>query len=195
MDLDSPWDDTAAPSISRDIEWTKISNEFTNVGYREGITAGKESALQEGFDDGFAGVGVPLGREIGALRGRAAALLAFVQSPLCVVEGREALLAEARAIASALANVRFTDVVPRDLEAEAHAREHLADDEHGVDENEELKEKRKMEGLEDMLAQLTAGAPSAGMGDKPRPTMEDVRALEDRLKALSARLGLPVERS
>jgi hypothetical protein len=38
------------------------------VGYREGITAGKESALQEGFDTGFASVGAPLGRDIGFIR-------------------------------------------------------------------------------------------------------------------------------
>ncbi|KAJ7175929.1 hypothetical protein C8R46DRAFT_1080076 [Mycena filopes] len=191
--MDSPWDEDANPESSRDIEWTKISSEFTTVGYREGITAGKEAALQEGFDTGFATVGAPLGRDIGLLRGMASALVAFVNSSACQHLEKGALLTEARAIATGLASVRFTDVVPRDLEAEAHAREHLADadDDDAMDENEQLGDKRKMEQLEDMLASLSAEAPEKSA----RPTMEDVRALEGRLQALSARLELVVDRS
>lgn len=165
------------------------------MGYREGITAGKESALQEGFDTGFASVGAPLGREIGSLRGMASALVAFLNSSVCDHVEKDAFLVEARAIAAGLAGVRFTDVVPRDLEAEEHARQHLADEDSGMDENEELNDKRKMEGLEDMLSRLTAGAASPEMTDKTRPTMEDVRVLERRLQALNARLGLDVNRS
>lgn len=30
-DMDSPWDETAGQSVSRDVEWTRISSEFTNV--------------------------------------------------------------------------------------------------------------------------------------------------------------------
>ncbi|KAJ7631915.1 hypothetical protein DFH06DRAFT_695995 [Mycena polygramma] len=192
MHMDSPWDEEATQETSRDIEWTKISSEFTNAGYREGITAGKESALQEGFDDGFASVGAPLGRELGFLRGSSSALVAFLNSSLCQHAEKESMLAEARAIAAGLAVVRFTDVVPRDLEAEAHAREHLPDGDDPMDENEELSEKRKMEGLEDMLSRLTAGADVA---DKTRPTLDDVRILESRLHALNMRLGLSVNRS
>ncbi|KAG7085740.1 hypothetical protein E1B28_003283 [Marasmius oreades] len=40
------WDENASPHIVSDSEWAKMSNEFANAGYREGITAGKESALQ-----------------------------------------------------------------------------------------------------------------------------------------------------
>lgn len=167
------------------------------MGYREGITAGKESALQEGFDTGFASVGAPLGRELGSLRGMASALVAFLNSSVCDHVEKDVLLAEARSIAAGLAVIRFSDVVPRDLEAEAHARQHLADDDDdsGMDENEELNEKRKMEGLEDMLSRLTAGAVNSEMADKTRPTMDDVRVLERRLQALNARLGLDVNRS
>ncbi|KAJ7482258.1 hypothetical protein B0H11DRAFT_1724055 [Mycena galericulata] len=197
MDTDSPWDDSADQQTSRDIEWTKVSFEFTNVGYREGIIAGKESALQEGFDTGFASVGAPLGREIGSLRGMASALVAFLNSSLCNHVNKDALLAEARAIATDLAFVRFTNVVPRDIEAEEHARQHLADedDDLGMDENEELSEKRKMEGLEDMLSRLTAGATNSEMADKTRPTMDDVCVLGSRLLALNVQLGLEVNRS
>ncbi|KAJ7682905.1 hypothetical protein B0H17DRAFT_1075346 [Mycena rosella] len=197
MHMDSPWDEEANQETSRDIEWTKISSEFTNVGYREGITAGKESALQEGFDTGFAAVGAPLGRDLGFLRGVSSALLAFLNSSVCHHAEKDAMVVEAREIATGLAVVRFTDVVPRDLEAEEHARQHLADSEAedtGMDENEEVNDKRKMEGLEDMLSRLTAGAPNSDM-DKTRPTIDDVRILESRLQVLSARLGLTVNRS
>ncbi|KAJ7875383.1 hypothetical protein B0H14DRAFT_64261 [Mycena olivaceomarginata] len=193
--MDSPWDEEATQETSRDIEWTKISSEFTNVGYREGITAGKESALQEGFDTGFAVVGAPLGWDIGFLRGMASGSIAFLNSNLCNHLEKESLLVEARDVAAKLAVVRFTDVVPRDLEAEEHALEHLADSDDAMDENEELSDKRKMEGLEDMLSRLTAGAANPDVGDKSRPTMDDVRILEGRLQALNARLGLAVNRS
>ncbi|KAJ6476256.1 hypothetical protein C8R45DRAFT_1063409 [Mycena sanguinolenta] len=193
--MDSPWDEEATPETSRDIEWTKISSEFTNVGYREGITAGKESALQEGFDTGFAAVGVPLGRDIGFLRGMSSALIAFLNSNVCTHPEKESFVVEARDIAASLAIIRFTDVVPRDLEAEEHALQHIANEDDAMDENEELSDKRKMEGLEDMLSRLTAGAANPELGNKTRPTMDDVRMLEGRLHALNERLGLAVSRS
>ncbi|KAF7345106.1 Yae1-N domain-containing protein [Mycena venus] len=153
MHMDSPWDEEATQETSRDIEWSKISSEFTNVGYREGITAGKESALQEGFDTGFAGVGAPLGRDIGFLRGMSSALVAFLNSNM-----------SCRAISR----------------REEHAREHLADADDPMDENEELSDKRKMEGLEDMLSRLTAGAANPEVADKTRPTIDDkLRAIRD----------------
>ncbi|KAK7029844.1 hypothetical protein R3P38DRAFT_2931735 [Favolaschia claudopus] len=124
----------------------------------------------------------------------ASALTAILQSNVCDHPEKDALLSEARDIAAGLAVVRYTDVVPRDLEAEAHAREHLQEDDP-MDENEELSEKRKMEGLEDMLSRLTAGAPIADAAQRSRPTMDDVRLLEGRLHALSARLGIHVDRS
>ncbi|KAH9172071.1 hypothetical protein EDB89DRAFT_1967542 [Lactarius sanguifluus] len=52
-----------------------LSTNFTTAGYRDGISSGKEAALQEGFDVGFARTGAPRGRELGVLRGLAAALL------------------------------------------------------------------------------------------------------------------------
>lgn len=51
------------------------------TGYREGITAGKLSTLQQGFDQGFNEVGASLGRQLGALRGQLAALLLLTSSP------------------------------------------------------------------------------------------------------------------
>nr|CDI54423.1 conserved hypothetical protein [Melanopsichium pennsylvanicum 4] len=53
----------------------KVENLFNDTGYREGITAGKLSTLQNGFDQGFNEVGALLGRQVGLLQGQIAALL------------------------------------------------------------------------------------------------------------------------
>ncbi|TFY82846.1 hypothetical protein EWM64_g1168 [Hericium alpestre] len=180
---ESPWeDDTTAVPQAHEAEWAKLSSDFTNSGYREGITAGKEEALQEGFDAGFAEVGVPLGQELGLLRGLASALQSFLASMPPTPE-LEAQLAETREIAEKLAEVRFSDIAPRDLEAEQHAREHLQDGAEELDENDELAEKRRVEQLEDMMNQLTAGA-GGSQGGKSRPTVEDVQMLKARLEGL-----------
>lgn len=81
---------------------------------------------------------------------------------------------EARGILNQLNEVRFSDIAPRDLQAEEHAREHLED---GMDVNEELVEKRDVEQLEDMLSGL-------GSGQRARPTLDSVRALAQRLEKL-----------
>ncbi|KAK7039224.1 hypothetical protein VNI00_010129 [Paramarasmius palmivorus] len=187
--MDSPWDEDADPEASRNAEWTKISTEFTNAGYREGITAGKESALQAGFDDGFASIGAPMGREMGILRGISSAFVSHLVVSKNLPDNDPTVL-EARAITSQLANVRFSDIAPRDLEAEEHAREHLEIDGEEMDENEEVAGKREVEGLEDMLAKLTAGAnPSSG---HERPTVDDVHRLKERLQTLCEAAGLDV---
>ncbi|KAL5534661.1 hypothetical protein ACEPAG_1125 [Sanghuangporus baumii] len=108
-------------------EWTRMSNEFVNAGYREGITAGKESALQGGFDTGFANTGAPIGREVGNLRGLAAGALSLLESsrPLVSERGdKEQLLSDIREIVNGLARLQFTDLAPLDEEALAHAKEH-----------------------------------------------------------------------
>ncbi|KAI0071098.1 hypothetical protein K474DRAFT_672258 [Panus rudis PR-1116 ss-1] len=189
----------------RNSEWSKISSDFENAGYREGITAGKESALQLGFDEGFAQTGAPLGREIGLLRGIASALLSVLDSPDSLLPDlhntrREELVLEARDIAAHLSEIRFSDIAPPDLEAEQHAREHLEataattknreDLDLDVDMNEELKERRDLESLEDMMKGLGASANSSSEKDR-RPTPDDVARLADRLKTLSATLGIP----
>ncbi|ESK93919.1 hypothetical protein Moror_12967 [Moniliophthora roreri MCA 2997] len=187
--MDSPWDEDAGPEANRDAEWTKLSIEFTNAGYREGITAGKESALQEGFDSGFASVGAPLGREMGLLRGMSSAFVSYLTIAKHLPDDNPTVL-EARTIASQLSNVRFSDIAPPDLEAEAHAREHLETDGEDMDENEEVADKRKMEGLEDMLARLTPG--TNAMPSQARPTMDDVHRLKYRLRVLSKAAGLGI---
>ncbi|KAF9219245.1 hypothetical protein BS17DRAFT_718092 [Gyrodon lividus] len=188
MDSESPWEEDPQVEYAPQADWTKISTEFTNSGYREGIIAGKEASLQEGFDAGFGEVGVPIGRELGNLRGAASAIVSFLtsQSPR---ESPE--LDEARNISTILLSVRFSDMAPPDLEAEQHAREHLSFDDLEFAENEELVLKRDMEGLEDMLSRLTANVVSAARAaPQGRPAKEDVAKLKDRLRALSLKLGL-----
>ncbi|KDQ62206.1 hypothetical protein JAAARDRAFT_30106 [Jaapia argillacea MUCL 33604] len=178
---ESPWADEGdgvGYGSNPDVEWAKLSNDFTNAGYREGITAGKEASLQEGFDAGYAQTGAPLGRDIGLMRGTVAGLLSYVS---LVSQGQDELVAEIRDISNQLANIRFSDIAPRDMEAEQHALEHLESTGEAVDENEELEGKRRMEELEDMLGSL-------GRGGVKRAGIEDVKRLKERLDSLCARL-------
>ena len=171
--------------------------------------------MQQGFDEGFAQVGVPLGRELGILRGLCSALLAVLgraqphssQLPSHGFAESGALLAEVRDIAARLADVRLSDIASLDPEAVAHAREHLADaamsvdnpndedDDEDVDPaalNEEIRDKRDMEGLEDLMARMGAGAGPAP-APRARPTAEDVARLRDRLMAVAQSLGLALQ--
>ena len=160
---------------------------YWQAGYREGITAGKEAASQEGFDVGFADVGVPIGRELGLLRGTSSVVLAFLQKSSDINE----MLTEAQEISSQLSRVRFSDIMPRDLEAEEHAREHLEAEGIALDMNEEIADKREVEGLEDMLANLSADN-GKSREKHARPTIGDVQVLKDRLRLLTNRLDLGI---
>jgi len=113
-------------------EWDKLEENFMNSGYREGITAGKEDALQEGFDAGFAEYGAPIGRDIGTLRGVAAALLFVVYK-----EGRTGGATEAQRhqkvileIVTELGKLNMTELLPPDADAIEHAKEHAHADNH-----------------------------------------------------------------
>ena len=185
MDLDdSPWEDNA--KTLQDSEWSKLSSDFVNAGYREGITAGKEGALQEGFDEGFAQTGAPIGRDLGMLRGFSSAIVSFLSSTRAGATPVN-LLDEARAISQELANIRFSDIAPPDLQAEEHAREHLesADD---VVTSEALQEKRDLESLEDMMNRMGAGQVSVEE-KRGRPTVEDIKRLRERLTLLAQSIG------
>ena len=86
-----------------------------------------------------------MGRELGAIRGMASALLVFVTSKSPETTEERSLAIEARDIVSQLSSIRFTDIAPRDLEAEEHARQHLEDDESRLDVKGELVENMKMD--------------------------------------------------
>ncbi|KAG1797782.1 uncharacterized protein HD556DRAFT_1355301 [Suillus plorans] len=185
--MDSPWEEDPRADYAPEADWAKLSNEFTNSGYREGIIAGKESALQEGFDAGFAHVGVPIGRDLGSMRGVISAIASFLSSKS---QENPTTLTTARQISSSLAGIRFSDIAPVDQEAEQHAREHLDANDDLIEQSEELLQKREMEGLEDMLQRLTAGATSRPL--QGRPTREDVIRLKEGILTLGAQLGLDV---
>lgn len=86
-----------------------------------------------------------MGRELGTIRGMASALLVFVTSRSPETTEERSLAIEARDIVSQLSSIRFTDIAPRDLEAEEHARQHLEDDESGLGVKGELVENMKMD--------------------------------------------------
>ena len=185
MDLDdSPWEDNA--KTLQDSEWSKLSSDFVNAGYREGITAGKEGALQEGFDEGFAQTGAPIGRDLGMLRGFSSAIVSFLSSTRAGATPVN-LLDEARAISQELANIRFSDIAPPDPQAEEHAREHLESAEDVVT-SEALQEKRDLESLEDMMNRMGAGQVSVEE-KRGRPTVEDIKRLRERLTLLAQSIG------
>lgn len=130
------------------------------AGYREGITDGKLSTLQQGFDEGFT-LSTPLARRIGSLRGRATALLQFLSTTDSPV------LENVREFIRDLERVKRDDVLPVDLEREAHEEEdRLARGEDGFE--LESTEKRDMEYLENALEGISSAATTSavnGQGD------------------------------
>ena len=102
---------------------------------------------------------------------------------------------EARTISAELNCIRFSDIVPPDLEAEQHEREHREaaaadrDDEDEIVMNEELQQKRDLESLEDMMGGMSAGGVVSKQVQK-RPTAEDVTRLAARLQALASSMGV-----
>lgn len=156
--------------------------------------------MQEGFDEGFASVGVSLGHEIGVLRGLVSSVLAYLLSPhfqshssTAPPGAHTAILQEIRDIANELSDVRFSDIAPPDLQAEEHARLHLEQtgEEMDVTSNESLVEKRRVEQVEDMFASLTATGTEKEK--KKRPTLEDVGKLKGRLSEMCQVLGLGID--
>ena len=138
--------------VDSKLSWNKLEEEYANVrpipvsfvspetpfsqvGYREGITAGKEQALQGGFDDGFATIGAPLGREVGILRGIVHVLLARweTQANDDTPSTQSVPYSELRALSRRLDAIRFKDLAPKDVQAELHALEHMDVEKEGQD--------------------------------------------------------------
>lgn len=83
--------------------------------------------MQEGFDESFAQVGAPLGREIGSLRGIASAAFGLLSSQMShagsdVLERRRS---EIQNIIGSLGRIHLEDLASKDLQAEEHMRKHL----------------------------------------------------------------------
>jgi len=180
------------------------------AGYREGITAGKEGALQEGFDTGFAQAGGPLGRELGLLRGVTSALLLHLsrtqtqtqtqtrtRPPPRTQHEDEELHPESesksesgtspnlREIVEALAAVRFADIAPLPPppplhEEEAEGHTHIR-----------CAEDLKKNGRDDDEGEESSPR-SDGLGSVVT-TIEDVRALRVKLETLLCESGLKID--
>lgn len=121
--------------------------------------------MQEGFDAGFARVGAPLGRELGNLRGTVAAVGALLKSR----SQDSPELEELRCISSILSTILFSDIAPRDLEAEQHAKEHF----------------NAPEAIESACSVADTTA-------QERRTIDVIAELKQRLALLCKKLGLPV---
>ena len=151
------------------------------------------------------------------VRGLTSALLAVLQTttpttPTLQLDiEKELITRELQDISSKLSRIRCSDVMPPDLEAEEHARRvhHLDDEEGGgesaafqVESDEQLVQKRDMEGLEERMERMMTGegdnfgtsAWSAGSSaNTTRSTVEDTEVLKTRLKELAGRLGLKLD--
>ena len=140
------------------------------AGYRDGITAGQQSAVQAGFDQGFSRAGAPLGRDLGFLRGIAASLLAHLTSKTSAsVETQVELTEISRGLVRRLGKLRIQDLAGRDEEAEAHARQHGEE----INLPKEIRDKREMQGLEAGMEGLNSLASTSVL--KGQVTTQDAR--------------------
>lgn len=97
----------------------------------------------------------------------AAAIRSFLSS-----QSPESLeLEEIRSISSLLSTIQFSDIAPRDLEAEQHAKEHLGFGDPAIVQNTDSE---------------------AETVSQEKRSKEDISRLKERLDLLSVKLGLPV---
>ncbi|TIB81278.1 NAD(P)-binding protein [Wallemia mellicola] len=107
----------------RDKDWNKLEDRFMDEGYREGISYGKEAHLQPGFDEGYT-TGVGYGREFGRLRAFANQTL----SHLTNIQASPEQLERCRSLVSNIGRVSAHQILPKDIEAIEHAKEHEEED-------------------------------------------------------------------
>ncbi|KAG0479620.1 hypothetical protein HPP92_010478 [Vanilla planifolia] len=73
---DAPTDEHSSDSLILNREWERRHSQFHTMGYRDGITAGKEASAQEGFNDGFK-QSVYAGYSWGLVRGISSVMATF----------------------------------------------------------------------------------------------------------------------
>lgn len=185
--LSSRYSDVSVPCKSVDTLKSAHATSCLQAGYRDGITAGKNSRLQTGFDQGFS-LAAPYAREIGALRGIAASLLSLLTVPSANAtknarpvledafspeggqEQKERVVAELRELVSALGRLDANKVLPVDEEAEQHAREH---EDEGI--SEVMRQRKEMREMEELMGGLGGAKDEGATGDRA------VRECRDRL--------------
>ncbi|WVQ83368.1 hypothetical protein IAT38_005509 [Cryptococcus sp. DSM 104549] len=167
------------PLVER--EYNRIANTYSDAGYREGITDGKLATLQDGFDEGFA-LSVPLSRQVGSLRGRAAALLAISSASTSTSHAASSLVDAVRDLVRDLGALRRDQILPEDEERLQHEKEEHEEDGFELDHNE----KREMEGLERSLELMGGGG---DVVSAKRPGEEVLLELEMRLRELEGKVS------
>lgn len=75
-DSDCLVSDFLSDSLVLEREWERRHNQFHTIGYRDGITAGKEASVQDGFNDGYK-ESIHAGYCWGLVRGISSAISSF----------------------------------------------------------------------------------------------------------------------
>jgi hypothetical protein len=101
---------------------------------------------------------------------------------------------EVRLITSLLADIRFADVAPRDVDAEEHARQHSKGVGGQSVVNEGVDAETRVDRPQDIQPQPIVGTSSAET-QSDRPTMDNVSQLKKQLEDLTRRLGLTISLS
>ncbi|ORY30406.1 hypothetical protein BCR39DRAFT_587954 [Naematelia encephala] len=154
-------------------EYARLSSKYSDAGYREGITDGKLSTLQQGFDAGFA-LSVTPSRRLGQIRGHANALLTYLTS----LNSMDPRIEQVREIVRDAARARRDDILPVDMEREAHERDEHPDEQFELDQTAQ----RDMEGLEGELEAL------GGKDQLGKREQELLDELESRLRQIEREL-------
>lgn len=122
-----------------------------------------------------------MGRQLGVLRGIVNALLVSLQQAKPFVfsgdpdieKNRETLLQDLQTLSQRLGNLQLRDIAPRDLQAEAHAREHGDIEGYGTD---------------DALARA---AMRLELADRPNGTQE-LASIQKEVHIILRRLGIDI---
>lgn len=183
------------------------------AGYRDGITSGKQSTLQIGFDQGFSAA-APVARKIGALRAMANGLLAlfittagakhsaFLDSTSATTstetpriglneQQREELVVELRSLVSTLNKLLESTTLPPDQEAIAHSKTHDEDPKESM--SLERLEKSEMDEIQGLLGGIVVEKGNSMEVETPVKEIggdDVVRECEERLEGLLRRCGL-----
>ncbi|CAO1628093.1 unnamed protein product [Sympodiomycopsis kandeliae] len=117
----------------------KVQRQFYDTGYREGITSGKLSTLQVGFDQGF-NQSSSIGRSKGNLRGQANAIHIYLteytrqkqskrkNNKTDTLPSSSATINTSRKILSQVSSLNVDNLLEPDWEARKHELEHAGGD-------------------------------------------------------------------
>ena len=116
-----------------------------------------------------------MGRQLGVLRGTVHALLASLQqSKATALTGeKDAIIGDLQILSQRLNKLRLRDIAPRDLQAEAHAREHRDIEAEGTD-----------DALANAIMEL-------GTSDRPNGAQE-IASIGQEVQAILQTLGINV---